>query len=606
MSWLFGKRSDASTSMLPTKKASEGTPLVQEGGIVHAGALDDGGELPLFTCRTCGVLLCMCLSWVQRGATASMPVSIMTNYLHAPANLIAAFPAVVPSPGMFVLIPGLLSDCVPVCGSRRKFYCFVGASLVFVGYFLLAVLPFPAPYYCQDDADAADATQQHQHASGHQMGGMGRRLAHTMAHDGEPAMAAQAGGSAGRAPPPRAVCNPDAALSSGNIVALLTLAQVGATILDASLAGLVLDYARREPLATRGRTFSLNAVGCLLGSATGSVFAGLSLSTPEYGGYFSFGLGLQGVAWVFCGLQLVIMGLLAMCTYEPPLPAGLSDGRLAAAMHSLRQTADMLRNSFLVRVLAFHLLAEWMNNVLLPAEMPAVTYWCHVTPFAYSLMVFCACVFFAAFTALLIKRLPNWSWRTFVLSATLIFGLGGALSHSLITINVIRTPLFVFFTGGAEIIVTMARQLVANFVITELTSGANQATLGALFGTVHAMGSPLGRAIAEPLFGALPGPSMSETQNYLDDTDEFRHVVLVACLVVAGFSCTIIFFIHLLPDSKAEAQEGKRNAVKRDSYLYTIVIGVAVLIVFGLLMVVAPFVPALSCVHFFGGAGCHD
>ncbi len=63
----------------------------------------------------------------------------------------------------------------------------------------------------------------------------------------------------------------------------------------------------------------------------------------------------------------------------------------------------------------------------------------------------------------------------------------------------------------------MTRELVANYVITEVTSGANQAPLGSLFTTVHALGAPLGRAIAEPLFGAFR-PSMASASSYLDDT----------------------------------------------------------------------------------------
>ena len=189
-----GSSAKGSALLSPQTKASESSPLVREGGIVQAGALDDGGEVPLFTWRTIGALLLMGLSWVHRGATASMPLSVMTNYLHAPANMIAAFAAVVPSPFMFVMIPGLLSDCMPVCGSRRRSYCFVGLSVVFVAYLLLALLPFPQPYFCADVPGGADT----------------------------PNATAGGGGLSGA----RAVCNPDAPKSADTIVALLTLAEV--------------------------------------------------------------------------------------------------------------------------------------------------------------------------------------------------------------------------------------------------------------------------------------------------------------------------------------------------------------------------------------------
>ena len=42
-----------------------------------------------------------------------------------------------------------------------------------------------------------------------------------------------------------------------------------------------LDYARREPVATRGRAFSIATICCLTGSATGTLFIGIFMNTAE-------------------------------------------------------------------------------------------------------------------------------------------------------------------------------------------------------------------------------------------------------------------------------------------------------------------------------------
>ena len=76
------------------------------------------------------------------GATFALPLSVFQSYLNAPANVIYAGSAVVPAPFMFVLIPGLLSDCVPIFGSRRKSYAYLGVAIIFLGYLILAATPF--------------------------------------------------------------------------------------------------------------------------------------------------------------------------------------------------------------------------------------------------------------------------------------------------------------------------------------------------------------------------------------------------------------------------------------------------------------------------------
>ena len=229
---------DAETGL--EKKPAESSPLVPPPD-VSSGALDAGGEIPLFTWRTFGVLACMGLSWVQRGGTYSYGLSVLQAYLNAPANVIAASYSIEPSPQMLVLVVGILSDCNPVCGSRRKFYAFVGAALVASGYLFLLLRPFPEPYYCSVDPaspTAANAT--------------------------------------------RAVCNPGAPHEAGVIIGMLTYVQTGAVVLDAGLAGLILDYARREPIATRGRVFAINAIFCLTGSALGSLFAKAKADRAEH------------------------------------------------------------------------------------------------------------------------------------------------------------------------------------------------------------------------------------------------------------------------------------------------------------------------------------
>lgn len=92
----------------------------------------------------------------------------------------------------------------------------------------------------------------------------------------------------------------------------------------------------------------------------------------------------------------------------------------------------------------------------------------------------------------------------------------------------------------------------------------------------------------------------------MTDTPAFRRVVLIASIISATFACSLVLFIRLLPDSKTEAQEGLRATARREHYLIVVVSFVVVAVGFAVVMILAPFAPALACNRFFGGAGCHS
>ena len=74
-------------------------------------------------------------------------------------------------------------------------------------------------------------------------------------------------------------------------------------------------------------------------------------------------------------------------------------------------------------------------------------------------MVFGSCATFALIAAVLAERLPNLSWRRTVLATALANALGGLCMHSLIAMDVVRTPWFVLMSGGLEMVTMMARQV---------------------------------------------------------------------------------------------------------------------------------------------------
>ena len=339
----------STTEEAPSADSLNSNLLSAPSGGAGGGAMAPGGELPLFTRRTFGVIAIPAINWVVLGSIYSLGLPVFQAYLNAPANVVVAISVLFFAPNLFVIPIGMLSDCVPICGSRRKAYMYVGVSCVAIAMLLIVLMPYPAPYYCHGLSNTSS------------------------------------------------VCNPDAPSFAGPLMGMIGLATFGTQIVSAASTALIIDYAQREELATRGRIFSYNTVATMCGAGAGTVFVGVCLNSIEYGGAFSWALGFPGVAATFLCLQLPQLLIIHFATHELPLPGDLAAAsKIATVRASLGQTADALRNSFVVRVLVFHLLLSFSGSVNPPSDYPIQAYWTHVTPLSLNLSATAYLLIFSA------------------------------------------------------------------------------------------------------------------------------------------------------------------------------------------------------------------
>ena len=123
--------------------------------------------------------------------------------------------------------------------------------------------------------------------------------------------------------------------------------------------------------------------------------------------------------------------------------------------------------------------------------------------------------------------------------------------------NVVRNQ---YFYLGETVLIEIpaaANFVVSTFVVVEMAESGNEGLVYGLLTTTHNLGGPFARAISNQMYGAFR-PSLSDSQNYIEDTPSFRSVVAASFVLSYFFAFASLATLLLLPDQKDEAQRRKR------------------------------------------------
>lgn len=190
---------------------------------IEGDALSAGGEVDIFTYKQWGYLAQYFSVGLIYGGLPATTYGLMLGYLNVPTYVYASVYTTLTFPWAFKFFFGALNDCVPIFGFRRKSYMVIGWSICAIMLLVIYSVELPAPYWCRDAE--------------------GRYIRKQTLPDGSTAAAAP--------------CNADAARAGGKYSLLMMLAAVGYVVADVAADGLTVQYARREPIASRGRTQSM-------------------------------------------------------------------------------------------------------------------------------------------------------------------------------------------------------------------------------------------------------------------------------------------------------------------------------------------------------------
>jgi MFS family permease len=223
------------------------------------GALAPGGEVNILEWRNIGFLMQYFAVGIVYGGLPSTVYGLFMGYLNVPGYIYATAGVITTLPWSFKFVWGLINDCVPIRGYRRKPYMVIGWLMCAIMLIVLSQYPLPAPYYCRD-------------ANGEYIKG-----------------------------PDVKPCNPDAQNRGGEYAMLMCLAALGYVVADVAADGLMVEYARREPEEKRGTTQTMIYLVRTLGMVGAVALVGLCMNGKEYNGTFDWSLSFNQV----CGILAV-------------------------------------------------------------------------------------------------------------------------------------------------------------------------------------------------------------------------------------------------------------------------------------------------------------
>ncbi|KUF77725.1 hypothetical protein AM587_10003359 [Phytophthora nicotianae] len=258
LSFLSGSQTkDFEDGYVPVK-----TPQLED------GALREGGMPGLTSKENAGLLFQYAVVGLVYGLLPETIYPFMQNYLNCSGAQVTAASQLVVLPWSFKVFYGILSDCRPICGYRRRPYMLIGWGLCFLMLLIMCIMPIGKPYFTvpsDRDVDVADYTPE-----------IEARINHSAPDEG------------------------------AKYVIIMFFAAVGYVLSDVCADSITCELAQREPIDKRGKTQS-----CIYTVRTamvifGEILVGFFFNGEEYGGTFDFSLSFPQLVIIVTVLTLPV------------------------------------------------------------------------------------------------------------------------------------------------------------------------------------------------------------------------------------------------------------------------------------------------------------
>lgn len=563
---------------------NKGADVKKEPTAADGDALAPGGEVDIFELSNIGFILQYFAIGIIYGGLPATIYGLFLGYLSVPGYVYATAGVITTLPWSFKFFFGMLNDCLPICGYRRKPYMVLGWALCCAMLVFLSTHTLPEPYYCRDEA-------------GEYIKMITNKTTGVEEH----------------APP----CNPSASEKGGEYALLMCLAALGYVVADVGADGLMVQYAQREPQATRGKTQTMIYLVRTIGVVFAVALVGLCMNGKEYNGTFDWTLTYNQI----CGILAIPAGIMVPVSWflvreervnysaATSSTAGadgtiLEGGGAPKTFRSyLKQSWELLSNKAFFYVVLFNFFEPFVGRISTTAGGYVKSEWAGVQNIQNQMFTLVSCLVFAFGLYQVKKRFLNYSWRKMLLITTVILNATDMIIAFLTIFDVVRNQYFYLGESILDEIPAAANFVVGTYIIVEMADVGNEGLTYGLLTTISNLGSPFSRAVGNQIFGAFKH-NLSDRQNYVDDTPEFRNAVAYSFAMSYGFSFLALGFLFLLPTQKEMAQERKATWGKSDKYAYITCGLLFVALSYSLSVNFLAMFPATMCLKFAGGQGC--
>ncbi|EGZ17038.1 hypothetical protein PHYSODRAFT_331067 [Phytophthora sojae] len=529
-------------------------------GLEPDGALRPGGQVPLLSRRTVGLLFNYASIGALYGGLNSVVVPFLSHYLELEQYQVRGASTMINAAWNFKAFGGLLTDSLRICGYRRKPYLIGGWSLCLVSLLYLGVSRMPA-------AGNTDAAWRY--------------------------------------------------------VLFLTLGTIGFFLANVAADGIVVEIAQREPLPSRGHTQVSIYVARTIGFIVMDLFVGATLHGPAYGGTFSWSLSLSQVLLVQAVCAAVsLVGSIWLLHEDPAaqtVPVFSFTGVVSCPVGPGRQHPDtarldpslgfaarcqiiwrLLQSRAMWQFLIFEFIASFCVTIDSSAAPAIEANWVDVEVWPKTVA---SAVWYVAFVGGLLatrRFLVRGAWGHLFCIAT-FWAVGVEVITVACTVfHVVRRRGFWLYMPVLAAPAMALRFMVLVFPIVELAPRGIEATTYGLVITFRNMAISLGTTV----YKAIDSHFSVSDEAVHNDSESTRMQVTYTYLIVWAFQLFSLAFIGLLPRQKLEVQQLRYyGGYSTSGGWFVIIVLFSVLIYISTVNVMSLF-KSTSCLRMTGGSGC--
>ncbi|ETV92952.1 hypothetical protein H310_12949 [Aphanomyces invadans] len=528
-------KSDADKDGAAFKDAN--TPLDLEDG-----ALREGGALNYSSPEVLVLLFQYAVVGVCIGGIGGMKLPVLTYYFGLESATISAASGLMSLGWSFKVFYGMLSDCFPIMGYSRKPYILLGWTLTAICFVIIALKP--AGDAVNGDSSAEDIKSAQSH---------------------------------------------------GSLLALLCAVACFCYIMaDVACDAMVVEYAQREPDHVRGRLQSSAYATRYIFNALITGVSGFCMSSPRFGGTFSFDVSVNAYFWIMavpCVVNVVLVFFF------------MKDRKRAAVNRStyFAEVFNLIQQRAVLQVMVFSFMFNlFSSGIMSLAGNYIQVYWAKVEPVNSSIATVLTYVVFSGTLFAVGKWGTNWNWRLLLVITTLSASCIDAVAQFLTIYNIVRNQWFYLGIPLTEYIPLGIQFVVTTFVIVELAGDGNEGLTYGLLTTVGNLPSVFGTMITN-VYSTQLRVAKADIKT---DTPEVRRDAAYSYMIVYATTIIACCWTIILPPQKAAVKELLLKGGKYPMLGAAMIVAMFSILCLSVTSTLLSMFESTQCYLLAGGSGC--
>ncbi|CAH0520214.1 unnamed protein product [Peronospora belbahrii] len=521
---------------------------------IKGGALREGSAPNLMHKESIGLLIQYAAVGLNYGVLPATIYPFLQNYLNVSGTQVITAQTLVYLPWSFKCFYGILSDCVPLWGYRRRPYMVIGWSICLTMLIMMACMPAGDPYYTVSSdrkIKPADYT-----------------------------------------PEIRARINADASSQAGKYVMLMFFAAVGYILSDVCADSIVVDFAQREPLESRGKTQSAIYVVRTIFVTIGQLLTGFCFNGEEYGGDFGFSIAFPQLMTILAVLTAPVIPITWLLIKEEKQP------RINFRVY-MKELWELIQKRVVYQVIFFYFFQGMFSSISYTAHSPVQSYLVDITPINNTICEVLGNVLFLVGIVATSRWGLQWNWRWMILVTGICVTVVDGIITFITVWDVIRSQWF-WLCLPIAVQIPFGVSLISSFVIVELAGIGNEGVVYGLITMVSNLSSPFATAMTV----VIDQPFSLTTERIQADDKSIRMDITYAVVIMYAMTAFSWVFLVFLPRQKEEMQELLRTGGSSKILGAITVAYLTFAFVWSLMVNIMAIFDSTSCLVIAGGKGC--